>query len=230
MGVEEKMQKKAVILFSGGLDSTTCLAIAKSQRFECYTISVDYGQRHRYELENAKKLSKTMGAKDHKVVVVSLDAIGGSALTDNKIDVPDFTGSVEIPNTYVPARNTIFLSIALGYAEVLGASDIFVGANELDYSGYPDCRTEYFKAYEAMANLATKAGVEGKHVKIQTPLLRLNKRDIIKKGIELGVDFGSTFSCYRPNAEGRACGSCDSCTYRKRGFAEAGVVDPTRYG
>lgn len=223
------MKKKAVILFSGGLDSTTCVAIAKSQGYECYTISFDYGQRHKIELEIAKSLSKKLDVKDHKIVSLSLGAIGGSALTDHNIEVPDYQGTKEIPITYVPARNTVFLSVALGWAEVLEAYDIFIGANDIDYSGYPDCRPEYFRAFEAMANLATKAGVEGKQFTIHAPLLRLSKSQVIQKGIELGIDYGLTLSCYRADSEGRACGSCDSCTYRKKGFSEAGVVDPTRY-
>lgn len=217
------------MLFSSGLDSTTCLAIANKEGFETYALSFDYGQKHRVELDNAKRISKHFNVKEHKIVSLALNSIGGSALTDDNIEVPDYQGTGEIPSTYVPARNTIFLSVALGWAEVLEAYDIFIGANDLDYSGYPDCRPEYFKAFEAMANLATKAGVEGKHFKINAPLLRLTKSQVIQKGIELGVDYGLTISCYRADQEGRACGKCDSCTYRKKGFKEAGVEDPTRY-
>ena len=228
-GSKVGMQKKAVILFSGGVDSTTCVAIAKSQGFETYALSFDYGQKHSVELENATKIAKLMGVKEHRIVSLALNAIGGSAITDGTIDVPDYQGNSEIPNTYVPARNTIFLSVGLGWAEVLGAFDIFIGANDLDYSGYPDCRPEYLRAFEAMANLATKAGVEGKHFRINAPLLQLSKSQVIQKGIELGVDYGLTLSCYRADSMGRACGSCDSCTYRKKGFKEAGVDDPTIY-
>lgn len=223
------MKKRAIVLFSSGLDSTTCLAIANKEGFETYALSFDYGQKHRVELDNAKRISKHFNVKEHKIVSLALNSIGGSALTDDNIEVPDYQGTGEIPSTYVPARNTIFLSVALGWAEVLEAYDIFIGANDLDYSGYPDCRPEYFKAFEAMANLATKAGVEGKHFKINAPLLRLTKSQVIQKGIELGVDYGLTISCYRADQEGRACGKCDSCTYRKKGFKEAGVEDPTRY-
>lgn len=221
--------KKAVILFSSGLDSTTCLAIAKSQGFSCYTMNFDYSQRHRVEVENAFRVAKQMGVVEHKTIKLGLNEIGGSALTENSIDVPDFNGTHEIPVTYVPARNTIFLACALGWAEVLGAQDIFIGANDVDYSGYPDCRPEYFKAFENVANLATKAGVEGTQCRIQAPLLRLSKSEIIKKGLELGVDYSQTVSCYRADAEGRACGRCDSCAFRKKGFKEASVEDPTRY-
>jgi 7-cyano-7-deazaguanine synthase len=223
------MSKKAVILFSGGVDSTTCLAIAKAQGFDCYALSFSFGQKHIAEVDAARLLAKKMGAIQHKTLTINLDEIGGSALTDKNIAVPDYNNDDEIPVTYVPARNTIFLSIALGWAEVLGAFDIFIGANCLDYSGYPDCRPEYLQAFEAMANLATKAGIEGKHFHIQAPLLRMNKKEIIQKGLELGIDYGATVSCYRADAAGRACGYCDSCVYRKKGFLEAGIADPTRY-
>ncbi|MGH1486368.1 MAG: 7-cyano-7-deazaguanine synthase QueC [Cellvibrionaceae bacterium] len=219
---------RAVVLVSGGLDSTTVLAIAKSQGFDCYTLSFDYGQRHRVELSAADNISTLMGAVEHKTVKLDLRTIGGSALTDDAIEVPE-ESSDGIPVTYVPARNTVFLSIALGWAEVLGASTIFIGVNAVDYSGYPDCRPEYIQAYESMANLATKAGVEGDPLTIQTPLIDLTKADIIRKGIELGVDYSLTISCYQANQQGEACGRCDSCRLRKQGFTEAGVPDPTHY-
>ncbi len=219
---------KAVVLVSGGLDSTTVLAIAKSKGFDCYTLSFDYGQRHRVELQAANSLAKSMGVEAHKTVKLDLRTIGGSALTDDAIEVPEHL-SDGIPVTYVPARNTVFLSIALGWAEVIGAHDIFIGVNAVDYSGYPDCRPDYIAAYEAMANLATKMGVEGQTLKIQTPLIDLTKADIIKKGIELGVDYQKTVSCYQADDDGKACGRCDSCRLRRQGFADAGVGDPTRY-
>lgn len=222
------MSKKAVILLSGGLDSATVLAIAKDQGYECYTMSFDYGQRHRSELEASKRVSEAMGAKTHKIIQMDLRTIGGSALTDD-MDVPEFGEESGVPSTYVPARNTVFLSLALGWAEVLEARDIFIGANDLDYSGYPDCRPEYLKAFEDMANLATKAGVEGDHFHIRAPLLSMTKADVISEGTRLGVDYGITVSCYQADDQGRACGVCDSCTYRKKGFSEAGVVDPTPY-
>lgn len=222
------MNKKAVVLVSGGLDSTTVLAMAQAQGYSCYTISFDYGQRHRAELVAAEKTAKAFGAVEHKVVSLDLRAIGGSALTDDSIDVPeDDPGG--IPSTYVPARNTVFLSIALGWAEVLGAEAIWIGVNAVDYSGYPDCRAEYIQAFQAMANLATKAGVEGRPLEIKTPLLTLSKANIIREGIALGVDYSLTVSCYQANDNGEACGLCDSCRLRKIGFAEAGVADPTRY-
>ena len=220
--------KKAVILVSGGLDSTTVLAIAQSQGYECYTLSFDYGQRHRAELIAAERTSQLMGAVEHKVVSLDLGTIGGSALTDTSIDVPE-NGSEGIPVTYVPARNTVFLSIALGWAEVLGAQDIFIGVNAVDYSGYPDCRGEYIKAFEQMANLATKAAVEGLRVNIQTPLLDLTKAEIIQRGAGLGVDYRTTVSCYQADADGRACSVCDSCRLRHQGFVDAGVEDATLY-
>lgn len=220
--------KKAVILVSGGLDSTTVLAIAQSQGYECYTLSFDYGQRHRAELQAAERTSTLMGAQEHKVVRLDLGTIGGSALTDTSIDVPKEEGE-GIPVTYVPARNTVFLSIALGWAEVLGAQDIFIGVNAVDYSGYPDCRGEYIKAFEQMANLATKAAVEGQKVNIQTPLLELTKAEIIQQGSALGVDYRSTVSCYQADDQGRACSVCDSCRLRRQGFIDAGVEDATLY-
>jgi 7-cyano-7-deazaguanine synthase len=226
-------QKKAVVLSSGGLDSTTAMAIAKAEGYDIYSLSFSYGQRHSIELEAAKKVATAMGVKKHLVLNIDLKLIGGSALTDD-IEVPKDRNEAEmtgdIPVTYVPARNTIFLSYALGWAEVLGVSDIFVGVNAVDYSGYPDCRPEFIEAFERLANLATKVGVQGTSImKIQTPLINLTKAQIIKRGIELGVDYRMTLSCYDPNAQGLACGHCDSCILRKKGFAESGVQDPTMY-
>lgn len=225
---DKPSKPRAVVLVSGGLDSTTVLAMAQSQGYECYTLSFDYGQRHRTELVAAEKLSASMGARAHKTVVLDLRTIGGSALTDDAIDVPE-QESEGIPITYVPARNTVFLSIALGWAEVLEANDIFIGVNAVDYSGYPDCRREYISAYEKMANVATKAGVEGQSLRIQTPLIDLSKAEIIRQGIALGIDYADTISCYQANASGHACGKCDSCRLRQQGFADAGVEDPTLY-
>ncbi|MRI35307.1 7-cyano-7-deazaguanine synthase QueC [Endozoicomonas sp. OPT23] len=222
------MTKKAVILLSGGLDSATVLAMAKNEGYECYTMSFDYGQRHCSELEASKKVSKAHGATSHKTVQLNLRDLGGSALTDDSIDVPEEVGE-GIPVTYVPARNTVFLSLALGWAEIMGARDIFIGANDVDYSGYPDCRPEYLQAFETMANLATKAGIEGDCFHIRAPLLKLKKSEIVQEGTKLGVDYGITVSCYQADDEGRACGACDSCHYRKLGFEQAGLVDPTRY-
>lgn len=222
------MAKKSVVLVSGGLDSSTVLAIAKQQGYECYTLSFDYGQRHRSELLAAQNVSESMAVAQHKVVSLDLATIGGSALTDTSIDVPEQETS-GIPVTYVPARNTVFLSIALGWAEVLGASDIFIGVNAVDYSGYPDCRPEYIKAFEQMANLATKAGVEGNKLTIHAPLLNMTKAEIITVGIDFGVDYSQTVSCYQATEDGTACGVCDSCRLRKQGFLEANVKDPTRY-
>ena len=222
------MSKKAVVLLSGGLDSSTVLAMAQDQGYECYTMSFDYGQRHRSELKASKKVSEVQGAKTHKIINMDLRTIGGSALTDD-MEVPEYGDEEGVPSTYVPARNTVFLSLALGWAEVLGARDIFIGANDLDYSGYPDCRPEYLQAFETMANLATKAGIEGDHFHIRAPLLSMTKADVVREGTRLGVDYGITISCYQADDEGRACGVCDSCTYRKKGFEEAGVVDPTPY-
>lgn len=222
--------KKAVILLSGGLDSATVLAIAKDRGYECHTMSFDYGQRHRAELHAAERLAKSMGAQTHRVMNVDMRQIGGSALTDDSMAVP--VGGVEkdtIPVTYVPARNTVFLSYALALAEVIGADDIFIGVNAVDYSGYPDCRPEFIQAYEKMANLATKAGVEGHHLSVQTPLIDLSKAEIIRTGHQLGVDYALTVSCYQADDQGRACGVCDSCRLRKQGFKEAGVEDPTLY-
>ena len=220
--------KRAVVLLSGGLDSATVLAIAKAQGYDCYTMSFDYGQRHRAELNASMALSASMGAVEHKVIHIDLTAIGGSALTDKSIAVPE-TLEEGIPVTYVPARNTVFLSIALGWAEVLNAEAIFVGVNAVDYSGYPDCRPEYIAAFETMANLATKTGVEGQRLRIETPLIDLSKQAIIEQGIKLGVDYSQTVSCYQADEQGRACGQCDSCRFRKQGFEQAGIVDPTRY-
>lgn len=222
------MADKAVILVSGGLDSTTVLAMAQDQGFDCHTLSFDYGQRHRSELEAAERVSQKMAVKAHKVIKLDLGAIGGSALTDNAIDVP-LQETSGIPVTYVPARNTVFMSIALGWAEVLGANDIFVGVNAVDYSGYPDCRPEYISAFEQMANLATKAGVEGNKLHIHTPLINMTKAQIIKTGVSHNVDYSLTVSCYQATEDGAACGLCDSCRLRKQGFFEAGIEDPTRY-
>lgn len=226
----QKETNKAVVLLSGGLDSATVLAIAKSRGFECHTISFDYGQRHRAELLAAQDLSVKLGASSHRVMNVDMRAIGGSALTDQSIEVP-VEGVEEglIPVTYVPARNTVFLSYALALAEVLEAQHIFIGVNAVDYSGYPDCRPEYISAYEKMANLATKAGVEGQNTHIETPLIDLTKAEIIEKGTENGVDYSLTVSCYQTDDHGNACGICDSCRLRKQGFSDAGLVDPTRY-
>jgi 7-cyano-7-deazaguanine synthase len=221
-------QARAVILVSGGLDSTTVLAMAKAAGYACYTLSFDYGQRHRAELFAAERVSAALGDIEHKVVKLNLDSIGGSALTDKSIAVPE-EATEGIPVTYVPARNTVFLSIALGWAEVLGASDIFIGVNAVDYSGYPDCRPEYIAAFETMANLATRAGVEGHPLTIHTPLMSMGKGAIISAGVDLGVDYSLTVSCYQATPEGLACGKCDSCRLRRQGFADAGVQDPTRY-
>jgi len=223
------MQRKAVVLYSGGLDSSTCMAIAKAEGFELFAISFSYGQRHKHELTVARENAKKMGGAEHLVVEFDLRLMGGSALTA-AIDVPKQGVGEGIPVTYVPARNTIFLSFALGWAEVLGASDIFIGVNALDYSGYPDCRPEYISAYENMANLATKAGVEGaSKFKIHAPLINLSKADIIRRGVELGVDYALTHSCYDPTEDGHSCGLCDSCRLRLKGFVEARMVDPLRY-
>jgi 7-cyano-7-deazaguanine synthase len=224
------MSKRAVVLASGGLDSTTIMAIAKHEGYDIYALSFDYGQRHKLELEAAKTVADYFGAKKHLILRLDLDAIGGSALTDD-IPVPhgrglNEIGSGGIPITYVPARNTIFLSYALAWAEVLGATDIFIGVNAVDYSGYPDCRPEYIEAFEKMANLATKAGVEGNSVTIHTPIIKLTKAQIIKKGVSLGVDYSMTHSCYNPTKDGRPCEKCDSCLLRKKGFEEAGLPDP----
>ncbi len=219
---------KAVILLSGGLDSATTLAMAMEQGFTCYTLSFNYGQRHAVELNAAKKVAQAMNVAGHKVIDLDLTQIGGSALTDMNIAVPE-TQTEGIPVTYVPARNTIFLSYALAWAEVLGISDIFIGVNAVDYSGYPDCRPEYIAAFENTARLATKASVEGKPFRIHTPLIQMSKAGIIRKGTELGVDYSLTVSCYQADAQGRACGVCDSCRFRIEGFAAAGIPDPTHY-
>jgi len=227
------MNPRAVVLLSGGLDSTTTLALARAQGFDTCALSVDYGQRHRVELDCARRLAQFLGAKQHRVVAIDLRAIGGSALTDS-IEVPKDRAESAIghgvPITYVPARNTILLGLALGYAETVGAFDIFMGANILDYSGYPDCRPEFLTAFERTANLATKAAVEGQGTfRVHAPLIQWTKARIIQEALRMGVDLGQTLSCYDPDAEGRACGHCDSCLLRKKGFAEAGVNDPTRY-
>ena len=221
--------RPAVVLLSGGLDSATTLAIARQQGFHCHALSVDYGQRHHAELAAAARVAAALGARSHRVLHLDLSQLGGSALTDPAIAVP--TGGVKpgIPVTYVPARNTIMLSLALAWAEVLAARDIFVGVNAVDYSGYPDCRPEYIRAFEAMANLATKAAVEGHRLALHAPLIDLSKAEIVRRGAALGVDFALTVSCYQADGEGRACGACDSCHLRREGFAAAGVADPTRY-
>ncbi|MDZ7783787.1 MAG: 7-cyano-7-deazaguanine synthase QueC [Halioglobus sp.] len=223
-----KQQNSAVILVSGGLDSTTVLAMARAEGYVCHTLSFDYGQRHRAELRAAERVAAVLGDVEHKVVKLNLDSIGGSALTDPAIAVPE-EASEGIPITYVPARNTVFLSIALGWAEVLGAQDIFIGVNAVDYSGYPDCRPEYIEAFEAMANLATREGVSGRKFSIHAPLIDMSKADIIRAGLQLGVDYSLTVSCYQPTGEGLACGRCDSCRLRRQGFVDAGAPDPTRY-
>ena len=220
---------KAVILLSGGLDSTTVLSIAKSKGFECYALSFDYGQKQLSELISAKIITDNFGVTEHRIMRVCLDDIGGSALTDPTLEVPKFNQNNEIPITYVPARNTIFLSFALAWAEVLDAQSIFIGVNALDYSGYPDCRPEYIKAYETMANLATKQSVEGEKIQIHTPLISLTKAEIIKQGQTLGVDYSITTTCYQANDRGEACGICDACVLRRQGFEKAGVSDPTHY-
>ena len=222
------MSDKAVVLVSGGLDSSTVLALALQQGYRCYTLSFDYGQRHRSELEAAKRVSELMKVEEHKIVRLDLGTIGGSALTDITIDVPE-QETAGIPVTYVPARNTVFLSIALGWAEVLEADTIFLGVNAVDYSGYPDCRPEYISSFEAMANLATRAGVEGNKLSIQAPLIDMTKGEIISAGASLGVDYSQTVSCYQASIEGLACGKCDSCRLRIEGFNQAGISDPTRY-
>ena len=220
--------RAAVVLVSGGLDSATVLAMARARGYRCYTLSFDYGQRHRAELAAAERVSHAFGDVEHKVVRLNLDSIGGSALTDMDIAVPE-EATEGIPVTYVPARNTVFLSIALGWAEVLEARDIFIGVNAVDYSGYPDCRPEYLASFEAMANLATRAGVEGRKFTIHAPLMKMGKGEIIRQGAALGVDYGLTVSCYQATDEGLACGKCDSCRLRRQGFEDAGVADPTRY-
>ena len=220
--------KKAVVLLSGGLDSATCLAIARDQGYECHTIAFDYGQRTRSELDAAVQVSGALGALSHRVIELGMGNIGGSALTDHSIDVPE-DGGAGIPVTYVPARNTVFLSLALGLAEVVDAQAIFIGVNAVDYSGYPDCRPAFIEAFQSMANLATKAGVEGRPMQIETPLMHLSKAQIIQQGVALGLDYGLTVSCYQADENGNACGKCDSCRLRSQGFADALVKDPTNY-
>jgi 7-cyano-7-deazaguanine synthase len=221
-------ERLAVVLLSGGLDSATVLAMARGQGYRCHALSVEYGQRHQAEIDAAARVAAALGAHEHRIMRVDLAGIGGSALTDSRIAVPEAEGE-GIPVTYVPARNTLLLSLALGWAEVLGATDIFVGVNAVDYSGYPDCRPAFILAFEQLARLATKAGVEGAEFKIHAPLINLSKADIVKVGARLGLDYGMTVSCYQADAEGRACGKCDSCRLRAAGFAAAELPDPTRY-
>lgn len=221
--------KKAVVLLSGGLDSATCLAMAKNQGFEAYCLSFDYGQRHNAELKAAANIAKALGAAEHRIAKIDLATFGGSALTDSKIAVPTDGVDVGIPVTYVPARNTILLSFALAWSEVLGADDIFIGVNAVDYSGYPDCRPEFISSFQVMARLATKAGVEGASLHIHAPLIFLTKAQIIQRGTALGVDYGLSVTCYKADEDGRACGECDACRLRRAGFETAGVTDPTRY-
>jgi 7-cyano-7-deazaguanine synthase len=220
--------RHAVVLLSGGLDSATVLGMARAQNFLCHALSVDYGQRHQAELDAAARVAAALGASEHRIMHVDLAGIGGSALTDASVAVPEVS-SDGIPVTYVPARNTLLLSLALGWAEVLGATDIFVGVNAVDYSGYPDCRPAFVHAFEHLARLATKAGVEGAEFKIHAPLINLSKADIVKAGSRLGIDYGMTVSCYQADAQGRACGKCDSCRLRAEGFSAAGIADPTHY-
>jgi len=220
---------KAIVLLSGGLDSTTVLAIAKAHNFECYALSFDYGQKQRSELESAKTIANQSKVVEHRIMKISLADIGGSALTDDKIEVPKYSESDEIPVTYVPARNTIFLSFALAWAEVIDCQKIYIGVNALDYSGYPDCRPEFIKAFEDMANLATKQSVEGDKIEIKTPLISMTKAEIIQKGLSLGVDYSQTISCYLANSNGEACGECDACVLRINGFNNANIKDPTFY-
>ena len=220
---------KAIVLLSGGLDSTTVLAIAKAHDFECYALSFDYGQKQRSELESAKTIANQSNVVEHRIMKISLADIGGSALTDDEIDVPKYSESDEIPVTYVPARNTIFLSFALAWAEVIDCQKIYIGVNALDYSGYPDCRPEFIKAFETMANLATKQSVEGEKIEIKTPLISMTKAEIIQKGLSLGVDYSQTISCYLANSNGEACGEGDACVLRINGFNNANIKDPTFY-
>lgn len=220
--------RKAVVLLSGGLDSATVLAMAQAQGYACHALSVSYGQRHRAELAAATRIAQALGAASHKQMHVNLDSVGGSALTDSRIAVPE-APTTGIPVTYVPARNTLFLSLALGWAEVLGAEAIFIGVNAVDYSGYPDCRPEFVQAFETLARVATRAGVEGRPLRIETPLISLSKGDIIREGLRLGVPYAETVSCYQADEAGHACGKCDSCRIRREGFAAAGAADPTRY-
>jgi 7-cyano-7-deazaguanine synthase len=223
------MTKKAIVLISGGLDSTTCLAIAKHQGFDCYTLSFDYGQKHKSELIAAKKISLMLGAKMHKILQLPIGEFGGSALTDENMAVPDYQGTTTIPSTYVPARNTIFLAMALGWAEILPAYDIFIGVTAIDYSHYPDCRPEYLDCFQHLTRLATKASANGNRFQIHAPLIKLTKAEIINNGIALGIDYQLTVSCYRADEKGKACGKCDSCILRIKGFNEAGIADPTMY-
>lgn len=224
----QMIAKKAVVLLSGGLDSVTVLALAREQGFSCHALSMQYGQRHGVELEAARRVAAAQGVVEHLIAPLALDAFGGSALTDRRIQVPE-QASEGIPVTYVPARNTIFLALALGWAEALGARDLFVGVNAVDYSGYPDCRPAFIEAFERLANLATKAGVEGDRFRVHAPLIDMSKAQIIREGVRLGVDYSLTISCYQADTRGRACGVCDSCRLRAQGFAEAGVPDPTPY-
>lgn len=228
MNPEDRKSPLAVVLVSGGLDSATTLAIARSQGYACYALSFDYGQRHRVELEAATRVAASIGAVEHRTMRLDIGWMGGSALTDTEVAVPEEPGE-GIPITYVPARNTIFLSVALGWAEVLGAQDIFIGANAVDYSGYPDCRPEFIRAFEELANLATRAGVEGQRFTIHAPLIAMSKAEIIRTGVGLGINYGLTVSCYNPGPKGEACGVCDSCRLRAQGFREAGAPDPTPY-
>lgn len=221
--------KKAVILLSGGLDSTTCLALAKSQGYQCHALSFSYGQRHSAELLAAERIARHFAVASHKIVTLDTELFAGSALTNESIAVPQFQPSEEIPVTYVPARNTIFLAMALGFAESLGARDLFIGASSIDYSQYPDCRPEFISAFQSLANLATKAGIEGDLFTIHAPLQFLNKLQTIELGLQLGVDYSMTVSCYQANDKGEACGECDSCTFRKKGFLTANILDPTLY-
>ncbi len=222
------MTKKAVVLLSGGLDSATCLAVARARGYDCYALSLDYGQRHRAELQAAARVAESLGVREHRVVRADLCAIGGSALTDPQIAVPE-QPTTGIPPTYVPARNTLLLALGVGWAEVLEAPDLFIGVNAVDYSGYPDCRAVFIAAFQEVARLGTRTGVEGNPTRIHTPLIDLSKPEIIKEGVRLGVDYGLTVSCYQADEEGVACGVCDSCRIRARGFQDAGIADPTRY-
>ena len=228
---DSQLDKRAIVLLSGGLDSATVLAIARDQGFDCLALSFAYGQRHQIELAAARQVAKAFSVVEHRKLDIDLAAFGGSALTDPAIAIPEVPYEPEegIPVTYVPARNTIFLSLALAWAEVMEVFDIFIGINAVDYSGYPDCREEFIRAFETMANLATRAGVEGRHVHIHTPLIELSKADIIRRGVAFGVDYSRTISCYQPDPQGRACGRCESCRLRRQGFADAGLDDPTRY-
>jgi 7-cyano-7-deazaguanine synthase len=222
--------RKAIVLLSGGLDSATTLAIARKEGYECHALSFDYGQRHRAELASAGRVAEAQGAVAHRVFAIDLSTFGGSALTDPGIDVPEAGSAMGgIPITYVPARNTVFLSLALAWAEVTGAADLFIGVNAVDYSGYPDCRPEFIAAFQTLANLATRAGVEGGQITVHTPLIALSKAEIITRGVALGVDYGQTISCYQPSESGAACGVCESCRLRREGFEAAGIPDPTRY-